>query len=273
MEDQWSRGHFVCVGLDSAFDRIPDAAHRYRNGVEVSVIQTIVAFNQAIVEATYDLVCAYKLNPAFYEPYGAGGIDALRRSIEHIHMLAPDVPVIFDGKRGDIGESNVRYAYTAFRFLRADAVTVHPYLGVGSLHPFLDYVEKGIIVLCRTSNPASGEFQDMFVNGEPLYCCVARRVASSWNRHGNCAVAVGGTFPHALRSVRRIVGDMPILIPGAGAQGGIVGEIVQAGKDSRGRGVVINSSRGVIFASGGADFAGAARCEAEKLHMLISQYR
>ena len=295
LEAQWSRGNFVCVGLDSEFGKIPESARRSGNERDVSVANTVVAFNRAIVEATKDLVCAYKPNAAFYEAYGDEGIGALQRTIADIHAIAPDVPVILDAKRADIGNTNAGYVDAAFGSLRADAITVHPYLGAEALQLFLARAEKGIIVLCRTSNPGAGEFQDLPVaidneegrflaealGIEPkmygyvakLYQHVAYRVAKHWNKNGNCALVVGATYPNELREVRELVGDMPILVPGIGAQGGDVEKTVSAGKDSRGQGIIVNSSRGIIFASKGADFAEAARRETEKLRDLINQYR
>ena len=273
LEAQWAKSNFVCVGLDSELEKIPESVRQRGNGPGISIANTIVAFNRAIVEATKDLVCAYKPNSAFYEAHGDEGFAALKRTIMDIHAIAPDVPVILDAKRADIGNTNRGYADAAFDFLQADAVTVHPYLGQEALQPFLDQSDKGIIVLCRTSNPGAGEFQDLSVNGEPLYRFVARRVASEWNKNGNCALVVGATALHELAHVRKIVGDMPILIPGIGAQGGDVEQTVKAGKDSRGKGMIINSSRGIIFASKGADFAQAARRETIKLRDTINQYR
>ena len=273
LEAKWSLGNFVCVGLDSEFKKIPEYAYQGGNECDVSIENTIVAFNRAIVEATKDLVCAYKPNAAFYEAYGTEGMAALHRSIADIHAIAPDVPVILDAKRADIGNTNNGYAQMAFNFLQADAITVHPYLGQEAMQPFLDYKDMGVIVLCRTSNPGAGEFQDLLVNSEPLYRFVARRVSTEWNKNGNCTLVVGATYPDELREIRRLVGDMPILIPGIGAQGGDVEKTVTAGKDSRGQGMIINSSRGIIFASKGQDFAEAARRETEKLHKLINQYR
>jgi len=281
LEAQWSRGNFVCVGLDSEFGKIPESARRSGNERDVSVANTVVAFNRAIVEATKDLVCAYKPNAAFYEAYGDEGIGALQRTIADIHAIAPDVPVILDAKRADIGNTNAGYVDAAFGFLRADAITVHPYLGAEALQPFLARAEKGIIVLCRTSNSGAGEFQDLLVRVSdgasetvmPLYRFVAMQVAHGWNKNGNCALVVGATYPDELARVRKLVGDMPILIPGIGAQGGDVEKTVSAGKDSRGQGMIVNSSRGIIFASKGADFAEAARRETEKLRDFINQYR
>jgi len=285
LEERWEKGLFVCVGLDSEFDKIPDSARISYTFSGVSTYGTLVGFNREIVQATSDFACAYKPNIAFYEAHGDSGILALRKTIEDIHAYAPDVPVILDAKRADIGNTNNGYAEMAFDVLGADAITVHPYLGSESLKPFLDRVDKGVIVLCRTSNPGAGEFQDLPVvyddlpmmlsstDTMPLYQYVAHQVTEVWNRNGNCAVVAGATCPDELRKIRQIVGDMPILIPGIGAQGGDLEKTVIAGKDSRGRGMIINSSRGIIFASKGADFADAARCETEKLHNLINQYR
>ncbi len=268
LEARWAEDKFVCVGLDSDFEKIPGA----RVG---GVMQTILGFNRRIVEATHDLVCAYKPNVAFYEAYGDDGWLALRETVVYIRKIAPEVPVILDAKRADIGNTNNGYVLNVFGFLDVDAVTVHPYLGKEALRPFLDYKDKGIIVLCRTSNPGAGEFQDLYVNlgGNryvELYLHVAEQVSRKWNKNGNCALVVGATVPDELREVRSIVGDMPILIPGIGAQGGDVEKTVSAGKDSRGRGMIINSSRGIIFASSGPDFAQAARHETIKLHEAIS---
>lgn len=274
LKARWAKGNFVCVGLDSDFGKIPECAYRRDYDGNVDPEHTIVSFNRAVVEATKDLVCAYKPNTAFYETHGAKGIEALRRTIADIHAIAPDVPVILDAKRADIGNTNNGYASFAFDHLQADAITVSPYLGGEALQPFLERAEKGIIVLCRTSNPGAGELQDLSVNGdEPLYAYVARRVATKWNKSGNCALVVGATYPYELREVRQIAPDMPILIPGIGAQEGDLEKTISAGKDSRGQGIIVNSSRGIIFASKGADFAEAARRETEKLRDLINQYR
>ena len=276
LEVQWSRGNFVCVGLDSDYEKIPEVAEMKL----FSVGGKITSFNFAIVDATRDLVCAYKLNTAFYEAYGTEGWTALRQTIEHIHRVTPDVPVIIDAKRGDISSTNAGYVQMAFEFLQADAITVHPYLGAEALQPFLARVDKGIIVLCRTSNPGADEFQHMLVATDwahdgtmPFYQYVAFKVAKDWNENGNCGVVVGTTYPEELREVRGIVGDMPILIPDIGAQGSDVEKTVTAGKDSRGQGMIINSSCGIIFASKGVDFAEAARRETEKLRDMINEYR
>lgn len=266
LELQWALKHFVCVGLDSNWAMIPSFLKEGAN-----IAYSIVRFNQSIIEATRELACAYKLNVAFYEACGVEGLTALRSTISFIQTVAIDVPVILDAKRADIGSTNAGYVTSAFDYLKADAITVHPYLGAEALGPFLDQADKGIVVLCRTSNPGAGEFQDLLVNGEPLYRIVAKRVASDWNRNNNCAVVVGATYPNELHEVREIIGDMPILIPGIGAQGGDLEKTVLAGKDSRGGGMIINASRSIIFASQEADFADAARQETERLHGLINQ--
>lgn len=263
LEVQWGQGKFLCVGLDSDFEKIPEAAHI--DGTR----ETMVNFNRAIVDATKDVVCAFKLNSAFYEAHGDEGWQALRATIQHINEVAPEVPVILDAKRADIGNTNNGYAASAFDHLHADAITVNPYPGREALLPFLEHKEKGVIVWCRTSNGGAGEFQDLQIDGEPLYKIVARHVAEKWNENGNCALVVGATYPEELRAVRAIAGDMPILIPAIGAQGGEVEKTVAAGKDSRGKGMIISASRAVIFASSGADFAEQAREKATALHGAI----
>lgn len=296
LEAQWSRGNFICVGLDSSYNQVEEIARQYYPGLNSSVLNRLTWFNHGIVVATRDLVCAYKPNIAFYEACGAEGLEALRETIADIHRLAPEVPVILDAKRGDIGDTNAGYVQAAFDFLQADAITVHPYLGAEALRPFLDCVDKGIIVLCRTSNPGAGEFQDLHTltidprtkpedmmadvwleklceDAMQLYERVALNVATKWNKSGNCLLVVGATYPLEAERVRIRVGDVPFLIPGIGAQGGDVEATVMASHDSRNWGMVINSSRGIIFASKGADFAEAARRETLKLHDLINQYR
>lgn len=278
LEAQWDRGNFVCVGLDSEFNKIPESVKSDQRG---DYIETVIDFNYRIVASTRDLVCAYKPNVAFYEAHGEEGINALRHTIENIHLMAPDVPVILDAKHADIGNTNNGYVSMAFEFLGADAVTVHPYLGAEAMEPFLEMNHKGIIVLCRTSNPGAGEFQDLVVtvDGKPLYQVVAEKVVRDWNKRGNCALVVGATYPSQLQEVRQIVADMPILIPGVGFQQKDVPleeqvkQVVENGKDSRGWGMIINSSRGIIFASKGPDFAEAARRETVKLRETINQYR
>ena len=280
LASRWEAANsMVCVGLDSEFAKIPEAAFRKGNECDIDIANTMVAFNYDIVKATHDLVCAYKINLAFYAAHGSEGINALVRTIIDIHIIDRDMPIILDGKFADIGNTNAGYAEFAFSVLHVDAITVHPYLGSEALQPFLDRAGKGIFVLCRTSNKGAGEFQDPLVpvpgtgHHVPMYQYVAHRVATEWNKNGNCGLVVGATYPGELASVRRIVDDMPILIPGIGAQGGDVEATVKAGADSKGRGMVINSSRSIIFASNGPDFAEVARRETIKLRDTINQYR
>ncbi len=268
---RWAEGARVCIGLDSDFNKIPGTDHRPGNERNVDIANTIVAFNRRIVESTRDLVCAYKPNIAFYAAYGTEGLSALHRTIRDIHAIAPDVPVILDAKRADIDNTNLGYLKEAFDFFQADALTVHPYLGQVAMQPFLNCPEKGIIVLCRTSNEGSGEFQDPHVSiapgcNMPFYQYVAHRVTNYWNKNGNCALVVGATYPEELAKVRGMVGNMPILIPGIGAQGGDVEQTVKAGRDQNGEGMIINSSRAIIFAED-------PRAETEKLNKLIGRSR
>lgn len=270
LEQQWAQDNFVCVGLDTDYNRIP-AALKENGPIEGALF----AFNRAIVDATYDLVCAYKPNAAFYEAQGDAGLRALQRTVRYIKQTYPHIPVILDAKRADIGSTNVGYVEAAFDLLGVDAITVHPYLGQEALAPFLAREEKGIIVLAKTSNPGAGEFQDLPVGEtrEPLYQVVAWHVATRWNANGNCALVVGAPYPAELKRVRVLVGDMPILIPGIGAQGGDIAATVSAGKDSRGWGMIINASRTIIFASSGDDFAQVARSATGQLRAEINRYR
>lgn len=266
----WQRDNLVCVGLDSAYEQLPDIIKAAR-----PVEDALFHFNREIIDATYDLVCAYKPNAAFYEAQGDAGWRALFQTVCYVRETYPHIPVILDAKRGDIGSTNTGYVQSAFDYLGVDAITIHPYLGREALAPFLARKEKGILVLVKNSNPGSGEFQNLPVGPEqePLYMVVARHVEQEWNSNGNCAIVVGATYPDELRRVRSLVGDMPILIPGIGTQGGEVAATVKAGQDSRGQGMIISASRSIIFASRGSDFADAARREAEQLRAEINKYR
>ncbi len=274
LDGRWDQSLFVCIGLDPDWERLP-APVRTAAGPEPSDEARAVAvlgFCTAIVDATADLACAFKPNAAFFERFGAPGVAALGAVMRHIRAVAPAVPVIYDAKRGDIGSTNAGYVEDAFDRLGAHAITVHPYLGRESLAPVLARTDRGTIVLVRTSNPGGGEFQDLRIDGEPLYQIVARRVAQDWNAAGNCAVVVGATYPEELAAVRAIVGDMPILIPGIGAQGGDLRRTVAAGRDARGRGMIVSASRSILYASAGDDFASAARAETERLTREIQDY-
>lgn len=265
---RWALGKFVCVGLDSEAEKLPEISKEFS-------FDKVAQFNMHIIDATKNFVCAYKPNFAFYASNGEIGLISLRRTIAYIREYASWVPVILDVKWADIGNTNLGYVKMAFEYLDADAVTVHPYLGQEALKPFLDLPDKGVIVLCRTSNPGAGEFQDLVVDnhGTKFYQTVAYRVANYWNKNNNCAVVAGATYPGELAEIRKIVGNMPILIPGIGAQGGDVEATVKAGQDSSGQGMIINSSRGIIFASKGEDFADKAQEETIKLNDMINQFR
>jgi orotidine-5'-phosphate decarboxylase len=267
LKARWEQGKSVCVGLDSELGKIP-AEVKYP-----SKLDRIRAFNRAIIEHTSDLVCAYKVNLAFYVAQGIEGILALYHTVSEANAIAPEVPIILDAKYADIGNTNVGYVEQAFGYLHADAVTLNPYFGKEALEPFLAQKDKGCIIVCRSSNVGAGEFQNLLVGGVPLYRVVALNVACAWNENGNCAVVVGATYPDELRAVRKIVGDMPILVPGIGAQGGDLEATVAAGKDSRGQGMIIAASRSIIFAGGGQNFAEAARRETQRLHDAINRYR
>ncbi len=291
LESGWGQGKFVCVGLDSTASKIPKEAYVLLKEENVEDLGGQTAFNCNIVDATHDLVLCYKPNSAFYEARGIKGMQALYQTIRYINKVAPELPVILDAKRADIDSTNDGYVEAAFGelMLVADAITVNPYFGGESLEPFFLQKEKGIIVLCRTSNKGAKELQELIVDipyterceingrlrqpistGVRLYQYVAYRAATLWNRYGNCCVVVGATHPHELECVRLIVADMPILIPGIGAQGGDLEETLLAGKDSRGYGMIINSSRQIIFASSGQDFAQAARAKTQELHQSIT---
>ena len=250
----------VCVGLD------PDPGRM--------AVADPLAFNKAIVDATSDLVCAYKPNMAFYEALGMPGLEALGRTVEYIREAAPEAVVIGDAKRGDVGPSAEAYARAAFAVWGFDAVTVNAWGGEDSIAPFLAYEDRGVFIWCRGSNPGSAELQDMTVETaagpQPLYQHLAG-LCRDWNGNGNVGLVVGATSPVQLETVRRTCPEMPLLIPGVGAQGGALEAAVRAGTDSRGRLAVINSSRGIIYASGGPDYAAAARREAGALRGRINQ--
>jgi len=253
----------VCVGLDPEIERFPPHI--------AESASPIFQFNKAIVDATADLVCAYKPQFAHYAAYEAE--DQLERTIDYIHRSYPGIPVILDSKRGDVGNTAERYAIEAFERYHADAVTVNPYLGSDSLEPFLKYEDRGVIILCRTSNPGAVELQDLEVNNRRLFHIVADLAARRWNSRGNCLLVVGATYPRELAEVREIVGNMPLLVPGVGAQGGDVAQAVQNGQTAAGAGLIISSSRGILYASSGENFASAARDAAQKLRDLINASR
>ena len=254
----------VCVGLDPEPRKFPDRFRDAPGG--------IFEFNKAIIDATRDLVCAYKPQFAHYAAQAAE--NQLEHTIDYIKATAPNAIVILDSKRGDVGSTAEQYAHEAFERYGADAVTVNPYLGRDSVEPFLKHTDKGVIVLCRTSNAGARDFQDLNVGpGRKLFQHVAESVAREWNSAGNCMLVVGATYPEELADIRRHVGDLPFLVPGVGAQGGHVAKVMAAGKTRDGTGLVISSSRAILYASSGDDFAAAARKAAQELRDSINAHR
>ncbi len=246
---------WLCIGLDPDPELMPG----------VGVLQ----FNKAIIEATSDLVCAYKSNLAFYEALGTEGLAILEKTLKYI---PDDIPVIGDAKRGDIGNTARAYAKALFSVLGFDAATVNPYLGFDSIEPFIKFQDKGVFILCRTSNKGAADFQDLHTNGLALYETVARK-AQEWNFYGNNGLVVGATYPEELKKVRSICPEMPLLIPGTGAQGGDLASAVGYGVDARGEKAIINVSRQILYASKERDFARAVRNVAEKIRQQINDYR
>ena len=241
-------GSLVCVGLDPEMERIPS---RFREEK-----LPLFAFNRWIIEQTHSYAAAYKPNMAFYEARGTQGLTELELTIQYLRSEHPDIVTICDAKRGDIGNTNRGYATSIFDAMGFDAVTLHPYLGKEALTPFLERHDKACIVLCRTSNAGAGEFQDLVSDGRPLWETVAMHVSTEWNDAGNCMLVVGATYPEEMRRIRVVAPAIPFLVPGVGAQGGDVAAVVAAGLDARGMGLLIASSRGVLFSE---DPATAAR--------------
>ncbi len=296
---QWSASRFLCTGLDSDLEKVLKFIRRRTDE------GTLSDFNEQIFWATQEYASCYKPNRAFYAELGEAGHRALRRTIDRIHLESPNTPIILDAKEGDIDNTNKGYVTEAFTEFEADAITVHPTMGLEAMRPFLDCKDKGIIVLVRTSNKGAGEFQDRKVlvtidelkrlliddtNAHqqaeellwgfqpnmylvPMYQYVAMRVARFWNYNNNCAIVVGATAPEELKIVRKLVGNMPILLPGIGAQGGEIQATVEAGQDENGEGMIINVSRSLIFPKVGSNFLQAVREEAKRLHEEINRYR
>ena len=265
LRDRWQHADtLLCVGLDPDPAKFPDAF--------VDDDDALFHFCRDIADATAEFACAFKPQIAYFAAHN-GGEAALQRLIAHLNAVHPDVPVILDAKRGDIGSTAEQYAVEAFDRFGADAVTLNPYMGRDSAEPFLRRNDRGCIFLCHTSNPGARDFQELDVGGAPLYQHIARTVADDWNTDGNCALVVGATFPEELKVIRGIVGDMPLLIPGIGAQGGDVEAVVRNGRSGDGSGLLINSSRGILYASRGAGYAEAAADAARELRDQINRHR
>ena len=241
----------LCVGLDSDIGKLPAA---YRNDDAPQL-----AFNRHIIDATAEYATAFKFNMAFYEANGADGWRQLADSVAYLRKRHPDILIISDAKRADIGNTSSAYANAIFDQLGFDAVTLNPYLGRDALEPFLDYADKACIVLCRTSNPGSDELQNLQVNAKPLWQIVAEKTAREWNAKGNCMLVASGTNPEEMERIRAIAGEMTLLVPGVGAQGADIKAVLEAGLNGAGCGLIINSSRGIIFAEDPAEAAAGLR--------------
>ena len=237
----------LCVGLDTDVERLhaPFCDEPYPQ----------FAFNKHIIELTAQYAAAFKPNIAFYEGRGEVGLRELRMTVEYLRTNYPDILTICDAKRGDISSTNDGYVRAIFDTLGFDAVTLNPYLGGEALKPFLEREDKACIILCRTSNPGSGELQSLKVEGKPFWMFVAEKVRDRWNEHGNCMLVMGATYPDELREVRSVVGDMTLLVPGIGTQGGSVEQTVQLGKNRHGKGLIINASRGILYADNPSESA------------------
>lgn len=258
---QQTNRSILCLGLDLDPKRMPSD--------HSGTLKGMFDFAHRIIEATSDKVCAYKPNMAFYEHLGPDGLSLLKLVVERI---PEGIPVILDGKRGDIGNTSSHYAHAMFNCYRADWVTLNPYMGYDSMRPFLERKDKGVFVLCLTSNTGSKDFQQLMVDGRPLYKLVAEKVAY-WNKDNNSGLVVGATHPEQLQEIRELAGDMPLLIPGVGAQGGSLEKAALAGTADFRKPAVINVSRSVLYASNGSDFAQRARQELEKLNGIINGLR
>ncbi len=255
----------LCVGLDPDITRFPQQLQG-RQG-------SIFEFCKAIIDATASVACAFKPQIAYFAALAAE--DQLQAVCDYLKQHYPDMPIVLDAKRGDIGATAEQYAREAFERYRADAVTVNPYMGFDSIAPYLEWKDRGVIVLCRTSNPGGSDLQFLQVDGKPLYQHVARLVAGPWNRNGQCGLVVGATFPQELAEVRAIVGDMPLLVPGIGAQGGDIEATVKAGRTASGGGMMINSSRAILYAKAeaGEAFTDAAARVARETCDAVNQHR
>lgn len=255
----------LCIGLDSDADKIPIHLKQKE--------YPIFEFNKAIIQSTSDLVCAYKPNSAYYEAQGAKGISQLKKTCDFLKKNYPDIPIVLDAKRGDIGSTNESYVRYVFGYLGVDAVTLNPYLGKEALEPFLRIKDKGMIILCKTSNPGAGELQDLQFNGEPFYKYIAKKVVNDWNRNNNCLMVIGATYPKELQEIRAIAKDITFLVPGIGIQGGDLKATVKWGLSSKKSGIIINCVRNIIYISKAHNFAEKAREEAKKLRDEINKYR
>ncbi len=266
LEAAWKNSNsLLMVGLDPDPNRFPPCIQQSK--------QAIFDFCKGIIDATAPYVCGFKPQIAYFASESAE--EQLEALCDYIHKTYPHLPLVLDSKRGDIGTTAEHYAKEAYKRYQADAVTVNPYMGFDSIEPYLAWQNKGVIILCRTSNPGGSDLQFFeSSSGEPLYLHVASLVAEKWNRHGQCGLVVGATFPEELKKVRERVGDdVPLLVPGIGAQGGDINSTVQAGKNTRSTGMMINSSRAILYASSGDDWQEAASAVAMQTRDAINAAR
>lgn len=255
----------LCIGLDPDIDKLPK--HLLNDP------DPLFSFNKAIIDSTHDLVCVYKPQSAHYEKLGPKGMQSLENTIQYLQQNYPHIPVVFDAKRGDIGSTAEEYAKAAFDYYKFDAITVNPFMGRDALEPFLIRAEKGVIILCRTSNPSSSDFQDLLVNGKPLYVQIASKIIEWHNTYHNCLMVIGATYPNELKVIRSMTPDIFFLVPGIGAQGGDLEKTLEYGLMKNKSGLIIHSSRAILYASAGDDFADAAKEEATKLRDNINSFR
>ncbi|HRN69787.1 MAG TPA: orotidine-5'-phosphate decarboxylase [Candidatus Woesebacteria bacterium] len=248
----------LCVGLDADIEKLPQ---QFKNSNFPQF-----TFNKWIIDETAPFVCAFKPNTAFYEARGIRGIEELKLTCDYIRTTFPDLLIILDAKRGDIGNTNNGYVEFAFNYLQADAITLHPYLGAEALTPFFERIDKGSIILCRTSNEGATEFQDLLVDKKPLYEVIANKVITEWNQNNNCLLVVGATYPEDMKQIRTLSDEMTFLVPGIGAQGGDLEKTMKAGLNSEKKGMIINAGRSIIFAKDPKE-------EAEQLQKKINSFR
>lgn len=255
----------LCIGLDSDIEKIPN--HLLEKG------EPLFEFNKELIDKTFDLVCCYKINIAYYSATGTKGIQSLIKTIDYIHREYTSIPVILDAKRADIGSTSEQYVKEVFDIIGADAATVNPYLGFDAIEPFLKRGGKGIIILCRTSNPGASDFQDLKVEQKPLYLKVAEKIAQWHQQYGNCLMVVGATWPNELKKIREIAPEMFFLVPGVGKQGGDLQKTLENGLAKNKSGLIIHSARAIIYSSNKQNFAATAREKAKELRNEINKFR
>lgn len=248
----------LCVGLDAKYESLPELFKRAEHPQ--------FEFNKYIIGQTHEFAAAYKCNSAFYESRGSEGYAELKMTLDFLRREHPDIMTICDCKRGDTENTNESYAQSLFDWFGFDAVTLNPYMGRESLKPFLKRSDKISMILCRTSNPGAPEIQDLVIEGKPLWHHIAEKVVSEWNENGNCMLVVGATYPDEMKEIRKIAGDMTFLVPGFGVQNGNIEAVMGSGLNHEKKGLIINSSRGIIFAEHPAE-------EAKKLRDSINRFR